>query len=83
MLIKEVCKKYNITADALRYYEHVGAIPKVSRTSGGIRDFSEEDFMPCRNPDHFIEDREYNMYEKCRCSCGHDYRICEIVSNGR
>ena len=49
MLIKEVCKKYNITADALRYYEHVGAIPKVSRTSGGIRDFSEEDFKWVEN----------------------------------
>lgn len=49
MLIKEVCKKYNITADTLRYYEQVGAIPKVSRTSGGIRDFSEEDLKWVEN----------------------------------
>lgn len=49
MLIKEVCKKYNITADTLRYYEQVGVIPKVSRTKGGIRDFSEEDLKWVEN----------------------------------
>ena len=49
MLIKEVCKQYNITADTLRYYEQVGVIPKVSRTKGGIRDFSEEDLKWVEN----------------------------------
>lgn len=43
MTIKEVCKKYNVTADTLRYYERVGVIPEVRRTAGGIRDYSEED----------------------------------------
>ena len=43
MTIKEVCEKYDITADTLRYYERVGVIPEVSRTKGGIRDFSERD----------------------------------------
>lgn len=43
MTIKEVCKKYNVTADTLRYYERVGVIPEVHRTAGGIRDYSEED----------------------------------------
>ena len=43
MTIKEVCEKYDITADTLRYYERVGVIPEVTRTKGGIRDFSEED----------------------------------------
>lgn len=43
MTIKEVCEKFGITADTLRYYEKAGAIPKVSRTSGGIRNYSEED----------------------------------------
>ena len=43
MTIKEVCEKYNVTADTLRYYERVGVIPEVRRTAGGIRDYSEED----------------------------------------
>lgn len=43
MTIKEVCEKFNITADTLRYYERVGVIPKVHRTQGGNRDFTKED----------------------------------------
>ena len=43
MTIKEVCKKYDITPDTLRYYERVGVIPEVARTAGGIRNYSEED----------------------------------------
>lgn len=43
MTIKEVCKQFDISADTLRYYERVGVIPKVKRTKGGIRDYSEED----------------------------------------
>jgi DNA-binding transcriptional MerR regulator len=43
MTIAEVSKKFNLTIDTLRYYERVGLIPGVRRTSGGIRDYSEED----------------------------------------
>ena len=43
MTIKEVCEKYNLTADTLRYYERVGVIPEVTRTAGGIRDYQQED----------------------------------------
>lgn len=43
MTIKEVSKKYGISQDTLRYYERVNVIPKVTRTSGGIRDYQEED----------------------------------------
>ena len=43
MTIKEVCEKFGITPDTLRYYERVGVIPEVRRTKAGIRDFSEED----------------------------------------
>lgn len=43
MTIKEVCEKYNVSADTLRYYERVGVIPEVRRPAGGIRDNSEED----------------------------------------
>lgn len=43
MTIKEVSKKYGISQDTLRYYERVGMIPPVTRTSGGIRDYQEDD----------------------------------------
>jgi len=43
MTIKEVSEKYNIPADTLRYYEKVGVIPPVTRTPGGIRNYTEED----------------------------------------
>jgi DNA-binding transcriptional MerR regulator len=43
MLIAEVSKKYDIPADTLRYYERVGLIPSVHRTSSGIRDYDEQD----------------------------------------
>lgn len=43
MTIAEVAKKYGLTADTLRYYERLGLLPNVRRTSGGIRDYSEED----------------------------------------
>ena len=59
MTIKEVSEKYGISQDTLRYYERVNVIPKVTRTSGGILDYQEEDLRwvePC------------SMYEKCRTS---------------
>lgn len=43
MTIKEVSEKYNISQDTLRYYERIHVIPKVTRTSSGIRDYQEED----------------------------------------
>jgi DNA-binding transcriptional MerR regulator len=43
MTIAEVSKKFNLSTDTLRYYERVGLIPSVRRTSGGIRDYSEAD----------------------------------------
>lgn len=43
MTIKEVSQKYNISQDTLRYYERVGLIPTVARTSGGIRNYTEND----------------------------------------
>jgi len=57
MTISEVAKKYELTTDTLRYYERVGLLPNVQRTSGGIRDYSEED---CR----WVE------YIKCMRSAG-------------
>ena len=42
MTIAEVSRTYDISADTLRYYERIGLIPPVPRTSGGIRDYDEE-----------------------------------------
>lgn len=43
MTIKEVSKKYGLSQDTLRYYEKIGVIPPVTRTSGGIRNYTEQD----------------------------------------
>lgn len=43
MTIKEVCSRFGISPDTLRYYERVGVIPEVHRTAGGIRDYTDED----------------------------------------
>ena len=42
MTIAEVSRKYDISADTLRYYERIGLIPAVPRTRGGLRDYGEE-----------------------------------------
>ena len=52
MTITEISRKYNLTADTLRYYERIGLIPPVNRSASGVRDYTEEDcnwvnFMKC------------------------------------
>ena len=44
MTIAEVSKTFGLTADTLRYYERIGLIPPVKRSSSGIRDYDEKDF---------------------------------------
>ena len=41
MKISEVSKKYDISADTLRYYEKMGLLPNVKKNSSVIRDYSE------------------------------------------
>lgn len=43
MTIAEVAKKYEISADTLRYYERVGLIPSVTRDKNGNRNYTEID----------------------------------------
>lgn len=43
MTIKQVCEKYQISPDTLRYYERTGVIPPVTRTPNGIRNYTEQD----------------------------------------
>jgi len=57
MTIAEVAKKYGLTPDTLRYYERIGLLSNIGRTSGGIRNYSEED---CR----------WAEYIKCMRSAG-------------
>ena len=49
MTIKEVCEKFNLTPDTLRYYARVGVIPEVHRTKGGNRDYTDEDIKWVEN----------------------------------
>lgn len=49
MTIKEVSEQYGLSADTLRYYERVGVIPTVTRTTSGIRDYQEEDLAWVEN----------------------------------
>ena len=41
MTIAEVSRKYDISADTLRYYERIGLIPPVPRTRGALRKYGE------------------------------------------
>ena len=42
MTIAEVSKKYELSADTLRYYERIGRVPPVPRNKSGIRDYDTE-----------------------------------------
>lgn len=41
MTISEVSKKYEVSADTLRYYEKIGLLPTVPRSKSGVRDYDE------------------------------------------
>lgn len=41
MKIAEVSKRYDISADTLRYYERVGLLRNVARNASGIREYNE------------------------------------------
>lgn len=43
MTIQQVCNRYGLTPDTLRYYEKIGVIPQVHRSASGIRDYDEQD----------------------------------------
>lgn len=57
MKIAEVSKKYDISADTLRYYERIGLMNQVRRSESGIREYSEQDcariqFIKCMRGAH-------------------------------
>ncbi len=43
MTIAEASRRFDLTANTLRYYERIGLIPHVNRNKSGIRDYTEED----------------------------------------
>ena len=43
MTISEVSKQCDISPDTLRYYEKEGLLSNVSRTPGGIRNYTQQD----------------------------------------
>lgn len=43
LTVKKVADRYGVTGETLRYYERVGMLPPVTRTAGGIRDYTAED----------------------------------------
>jgi len=43
MKIAEVSEKFGISSDTLRYYERIGLIWPVNRSSSGIRDYTDLD----------------------------------------
>jgi len=43
MTIAEVCERFGLSQDTLRYYEKIGLIPTVQRKANGIRNYTEED----------------------------------------
>ncbi len=52
MTIAEVSKKYDISADTLRYYERIGLIKNVPRNKNGIINYDDEsckriEFIKC------------------------------------
>lgn len=42
MKMKDVCEKFDMTPDTIRYYEKVGLIGKVPRDRNGYRNFSDK-----------------------------------------
>lgn len=43
MTITEVSKRFDLSADTLRYYERIGLVPTVHRNKSGVRSYEEED----------------------------------------
>lgn len=45
MVISEVAKEIELTADTLRYYEKEGLIGPIAKGKSGIRNYTEEDLQ--------------------------------------
>ena len=79
--IKEVCERTGLSAHTLRFYEKEGLLTDISRTSGGIRSYSDDDMeslglicclkntgMPLAEIARFIRltrEGEHTLKERC------------------
>ena len=45
MTIKEVAEKFSLSEDTLRYYEKIRLLSNIPRTSGGMRDYGEQEMQ--------------------------------------
>jgi DNA-binding transcriptional MerR regulator len=43
MRIHEIAKRTGLSAHTIRYYESIGVLPSIGRSTGGVREFSEVD----------------------------------------
>lgn len=43
MNIKSASQELGLSADTIRYYERIGLVPPITRTTSGIRDFQKSD----------------------------------------
>lgn len=43
LTVKEVAKRTGLSVPTLRYYDREGLTPQISRSAGGIRQYTEED----------------------------------------
>lgn len=85
MTITEVSKKFDLTADTLRYYERIGLLTKVPRNPNGIRNYDEQsckriEFIKCMR-DAGVEIEiliEYmNLFEKGKETVGARKKLLE------
>src|SRR5688572_535309 len=45
MRIGELARRSGVTASAVRFYERAGLLPEISRTTGGYREYAEEETL--------------------------------------
>lgn len=95
--IKQVSEKTKLTEHTLRYYDREGLIPLITRTSSGIRQFSEDDLawinlicclrnsgMPLQEIKEFMQlclKGKESLEERRELLEGHKERILEQIKN--
>jgi DNA-binding transcriptional MerR regulator len=95
----QVADKTGFSLDTLRYYERIGLLPKIDRTAGGRRRFTETDLgcllmlrclrdtgMPIKQMIHFVEltrDTEETVPERLALLEAHDRGIEEQIGQLR
>lgn len=77
MKMKDVCEKFDMTPDTIRYYEKVGLIGKVPRDRNGYRNFLDKNIAEIYFSNEIeklqstlnVLDSKINNYEELILSC--------------